>query len=551
MMRRLVPSATVPLLLLALALALFGMWMHWAVLRPGNVGWLLVGDDRGESALGLAAYLRAGHWPSLREPLLDAPEGLGLLFTDSIPLLGLVLGPFAGWLPTELQFIGPWLFLCVLLQVGFAWLLVRPHAPDRLTALLATALLAAMPALFNRYGHASLCAQWLLLWALWLHSDPRRSADWRWWTAVLAVAALVHSYLLVMVASFWGAALLRLGRQRAWRGLAAVAPIPAVVVVAILGWHGAFAGGYASTHSYGAFPAALDAWWNPANPSYSALLPSSTEDHGRGFEGLNYLGAGLLALVVIGIVRRGGSGAVARGEVSALWLVPGLAVLALLAIGPQPLWRGEPLATEHLSAALIDALDPVRAAGRLVWPATYTIAYLAVTAALRRRGAAMLLGVALAVQLIDLAPMLQAVRATSAAADDPRLYRRTLDPRWATMIAGADAIEVEPAEPFRDLQLAEEIGWRAVAGCRPVRYVYAAREAGATRARINRDTAAFRAGRLDPARLYVILAGPAPRGAAVERIDGVRIIAPTRPAPAAVCISPRPGRVPSSPRSAS
>jgi hypothetical protein len=119
------------------------------------------------------------------------------------------------------------------------------------------------------------------------------------------------------------------------------------------------------------------------------------------------------------------------------------------------------------------------------------------------------------------------------------------------MIARADAVEVEPAEPFRDLQLAEEIGWRAVAACRPVRYVYAAREAGATRARIDRDTAAFRAGRLDPARLYVILAGPVPPGARVEWVDGVALIAPTRPAPPPACLSPSPARAPSSPRSAS
>ena len=550
-MRRLALSATVPLLLFALALALFGLWMHWAVLRPGNVGWLLVGTDRGESALGLAAYLRAGHWPSLHEPLLDAPEGLGLLFTDSIPLLGLVLGPFAGWVPPGVQFIGPWLLLCVLLQVGFAWLLVRPHAPDRLTALLAAALLAAMPALFNRYGHASLCAQWLVLWGLWLHGDPRRSADWRWWTAVLAVAALVHSYLLVMVASFWGAALLRLGWQRRWRQVALVALIPAIVGLAILGWHGAFAGGFASTHTYGAFPAALDGWWNPANPSYTALLPASPEDHGRGFEGLNYLGAGLLALVVVAVARRVASGPVGGGGVSHRWLLPPFVVLALLAIGPQPQWRGEALMTWHLPAAVVDGLDPVRAAGRLLWPATYTIADVALVAALRRRHAAALLGLALAIQTIDLAPMLAAVRATSAAADDPRRYRRTLDPRWAAMIAGADAVEIEPAEPFRDLQLAEEVGWRAVSACRPVRYVYAAREAGVTRARIDRDTAAFRAGRLDPARLYVILAGPVPSGARVQRIDGIGIIAPTRPAPPAVCLSPSPRSVPSSPRSAS
>ena len=210
-MRRALPEIIV---LPALALVIFGAWMHWAVLDPRNVGWLLDGRDRGQSAIGLAAYLRAGHWPSLHQPLLNAPEGMTLLFTDSIPLLGVALGPFAGLLPPGLQFIGPWLLLCVMLQVAFAWLLVRRHAPDRLAALLGTALLALMPALINRYGHASLCAQWLILWALWVFVDERRSMQPLWWAAVLGVAALVHSYLLLMTAAIWGSAVLR--QRMAW-----------------------------------------------------------------------------------------------------------------------------------------------------------------------------------------------------------------------------------------------------------------------------------------------------------------------------------------------
>lgn len=537
-----------PLTLLALALALFGAWMHWAVLLPGNVGWLLGGEDRGQSAIGLAAYLRAGAWPSLHEPLLAAPEGLGLLFTDSIPLLGVLLGPAAGLLPTGLQFVGPWLLACVLLQVTFAWLLVRPQASDRLTALLATVLLVAMPALFNRYGHASLCAQWLILWALWLYVAPRRASRPAWWCAVLGVAALVHVYLLVMVAGFWAATLLRLAVERRWRIAVPVAGAPALVVLAVLAWHGAFAGGYASTGTYGAFPLALDAWWNPANPGYSALLPSSPDDHGRGFEGFNYFGAGLLVLIGVGIVRALAGPTPERAPVSLHWLVPGFAALILIAIGPQPLWRGVPVATLHLPPVIIDGLDPVRAAGRLAWPATYTIAYAALVAALRRQGAVLLLGATLALQVVDLAPMLAAIRATSAPADDRAVYHRTRSPRWQAVVAHAAAVEFEPAKPFSDLQLMEEVTWRAVSACRPVRYFYASRERRAVRRRIEADGALFRAGQLDPTRLYVLLDGNVPAALAdrVERLDGVAIVAPTRPAPPPRCVSAA-----SSPRSAS
>jgi hypothetical protein len=548
-MRRLLPLP----LLIVLALLLFGAWIHWAVLWPGNVGWLLAGEDRGQSALGLAAYLRAGAWPSLHQPLLDAPEGAGLLFTDSIPLLGLVLGPVAALIPGGVQFVGPWLLVCMMLQVGFAWLLVRPHAPHRVAALLATALLAAMPALFNRYGHTSLCAQWLILWALWIYRDAGRSVRPGWWVAVLGIAALIHTYLLVMAASFWAGTLLRLAWRQRWRDAALVAGAPTIVVVAVLAWHGAFAGGYASTGTYGGYPAALDAWWNPANPGYSALLSSSPEDRGRGFEGFNYLGAGSLALVVLAMARRLAGGGTESGEVPLRWLLPGFAVMILVAVGPQPLWRGQPLVAVHMPSILVDALDPVRAAGRLVWPASYVVTYAALRAAARGPGALLLLGGALALQIVDVAPMLAAIRATSAGADDPAPYHRTRDPRWQALVARADAVQFEPAEPFRDLALMEELGWRAVAACRPLRYFYTAREQRTVRARIDADSAAFRAGRIDPARLYVMLDAHVPPilAAKAERIDGVAIIAPTQGAP-----PPRCGRrvatpLPSSPRSAS
>lgn len=536
-MRRAVPVLSAVML----GLLVFAAWMHPAVLWPGNAGWLLGGDDRGQAATGLAAFLRAGDgW--LHQPLLAAPEGMTLLFTDSVPLLGVLLGPVAGWLPTGMQFLGLWYLSCALLQAGFALALVRRYVPEAAAAWAGAALLAAFPAFLNRYGHASLCAQWLLLWALWIHVEPRRAGRPGWWAAVLAVAALVHAYLLLMVAAIGASALLaRLwrgeGRGRALAG-AALALLPAVVLMAV---NGAF-GRYGSTGTYGQFPAALDAWWNPANPGFSALIPSSPAmPQGRGFEGFTYLGAGLLALVMLAgwQVARGRLGADASGLLRRLaWLLPALAVLAIVAIGPAPVWRGEPLFALALPRALVDVLDPVRAAGRLLWPASYALALAAIACAGSWRRPLLVLGAALALQLVDLAPMIAAVRATSARADDPRLYVRTADPRWAALVGQASAVQFEPAEPFRDMQLMEEVGWRAVALCRPLRFYYASREAQATRARIDADSRAYQAGRLDPTRLYVLLGDdPAPAAVAgrVRVLDGVRFIPPSRPSPSPPC----------------
>lgn len=543
--------AAFPLSIVVLGVAVFVAWMHPAVLWPTNMGWLLVGDDRGQSAIGLAAYLRAGGpWPGLHEPLLAAPEGMALLFTDSIPLLGLLLKPFAPLLPVGAQYIGLWYLACLILHAGFAAALIRRHAPDWLTAWCGAALLTLMPALFNRFGHASLCAQWLLLWALWIFIKPRRAGQPLWWAAVTSVAALIHAYLLLMVLAIWaGAGLERLTRAPNRARTIAGHLAAAVPAVAIMAAHGAFGGPYVTTGTFGNFPAALDGWWNPLNPDFTALLPSSPRaPDGRGYEGLQYLGAGLLLLVglMVAGLALGRIDAARREELRRLlWLLPPFAIFALLAIGPFPLWRGMPLFVPDLPPWLINALDPVRAHGRLLWPATYALAFAAVVAATAWRRSLLVIGAALALQIVDLTPMLSAVRATSARAADPRLFTRTRDPRWAALVGRAGAVHFHPPKPFADLQLMEEIAWRAVRACRPVRYFYASRETVATRARIDADARALAAGRIDPTRLYVLLEGPTPPAIAdrVRVIDGVRIVPPSRPAPPPICSS--------SPRSAS
>lgn len=509
-------------MLLATAAMLFAGWMHVATLDPRNVGWLLEGHDRGQSAIGLAAYLAGAGWPSFHIALLSAPEGTSLLLTDSIPLLGLLLGPVAGVLPPGLQFIGPWMFACLVLQVLFAWALVRRHAPDTVTAWFGTVLLAAMPMLFNRFPHPSLCAQWLILWALWIYVEPRRADRPLWWLAVLGVAALVHSYLLLMVASIWAGSVLRqVVERRQVRPLVEAVGIVGFVTL-LLAAQGVFGGGFGSTHSYGAFSLALDAWWNPANPTYSALLPSSPEDPGRGFEGLNYLGAGvLLAVLVAAATRRVGLRQLA-------WLSPGFALLALVAIGPQPIVWGQSIATLHLPLWLIDALDPVRASGRLVWPLTYTLTYAAIVSVMALRRATILLAVAVALQAVDLAPMLAAIRATSARAESATVFARTRDPRWPGLIARAQQIDFTPAEAFIDQQVMEEITWRAVAARRPVGFTYTARTSSATRLRIAAERRAFERGAVKPGHLLIVQDGKLPASLARRalRIDGVMVIAP-------------------------
>ena len=148
----------------------------------------------------------------------------------------------------------------------------------------------------------------------------------------------------------------------------------------------------------------------------------------------------------------------------------------------------------------------------------------------------------MALQVIDMAPMLAAIRTTSARAADARIFTRTVDPRWDALVVQAGDVQFEPAAPFRDLQLLQEVSWRAIAACRPVRYTYSSRVSLATRARLAADAAAFRAGRLEPTRLYILHGEVQPPAVAarVRTLNGIRFIPPSRPAPPATCASATP-----------
>ena len=48
------------------------------------------------------------------------PLGTTLGYTDPIPWAGLLLRPLSGLLPADIQYIGPWLCLCLMLQGAVA-----------------------------------------------------------------------------------------------------------------------------------------------------------------------------------------------------------------------------------------------------------------------------------------------------------------------------------------------------------------------------------------------------------------------------------------------
>ena len=521
--------------LAAIVVCAFLAWMNPAILDITNVGWVLAGQDWGPTALGLAAYLQSGDWPGTATPLILAPEGVHLLMMDGNPLLGLLLKPLAPFLPASAQFIGWWLLVSLALHVRFAWLLVKPHAPDFPSAWMGTALLILLPTLYNRYGHANLCAHWLILWALWIFVDRARSRRWLPWLAVIGTAGLVHSYMLLMVGAIWGSAMLRelvTGDAPERRRTIAMTGVVGAMAIGLVLLHGLL-DPPVSTGTYGGFPMALDALINPANPSYTLFLPS-TPNSTMGYEGFQYLGAGLILLILVALVATIRTRKTQPSTCHLRWLLPAFVVLTLLAITNVLVFHGHRILFVPMPQPVLDALDLVRGSGRLFWPVAYTMVYAAILAAYQLERRTLVLAAALVLQVADMSAMFAAIRPETALASKPGIYGATRDPRWQALVAGASAIELQPPDPHRDLRLTEEIGWRAMLACRPMRHMYVARIPRSVQARIDHDRRTFLAGRIDPTRLYILYRGeqvPAALAPRVRMLDGIAFIPPATPAP--------------------
>ena len=313
-------------------------------------------------------------WPPLLITGLDAPRGTHLAFADGIPLLALILRPAASWLPPGFHGIGLWYAIAHALQpVAAVWAL-RGTGERRFWPAIGVALAAlAMPAWLARYGHAALTGHFLILLAIgWYFRLVARQGVWRWVGALAtAVAALlVHPYLAAMVLAVLGAVpltlLLRGDRGWAWAALGMAATIGTVAgLMAGFGYLGATGDG-----GYGQFAMNL---LSPFWPYRSGLLPglaaAEIDATGKGgWEGYNWLGAGLLAALAGCLLlapRASAAGLLRHGGL--LLVLAGLTALAIshrVGFGTRIVFDPGPVPA---------ALEQFRASGRFFWPVAYAL----------------------------------------------------------------------------------------------------------------------------------------------------------------------------------
>ncbi len=409
-----------------------------AILDPTRIGWVMRGDWAA-GYLGWAFFRLAPlGLPLGANPGYPWPIGSSLAYSDSIPLVGILLRPLAWLLPADFQYIGPWLGLCFALQGFVGAKLVWLATGDRLAQALGGSLFALAPPLLHRVvgpntGHASLTAQWLVLAFLWVALAPVEPGRVR--RRVVAAAALVlvasgvHPYHVVMGVVLSTALVVRLvavDRLAGWRTvLLSSLGLVGTAALGLLAFGYLDRGVSTPAPGFGIFSSDALSLLNPMgwSRSWNGLRVGQGQ-----YEGFGYLGAGAILLAAAG----GVSAALRRTHLSwrsAIPVLVGASLLALLSLSGTITIAGRVVATISAYGWFPWLASTFRSSGRFVWSLHYLavlggIAALAASWRDRPRAVAAAFGTALAIQAADVRPPLP-MRST----DAPQL---PIDEGWGT-----------------------------------------------------------------------------------------------------------------------
>ncbi|AKV03924.1 hypothetical protein AKJ09_10587 [Labilithrix luteola] len=385
------------------------------VLDPRRFDVLARGDGAYHVLARNFAQWDGWHFPLSRIDNYFWPVGTSAVFTDANPWITLVTKAILPRDAPPLQFVGPWLALCFVLQGWFGARLTGVITKERALRALGGALFVVAPILAFRLAHEALCAHWILLLVIEIALTPAEPEDaarsrrlLAGGAAVLAFAAGVHPTLLAMALPLAVVAVFRHVRNAGRVG--AVFAV-AMMVGPLLVWLalGSIARNVQTeTFGFGHFSANVLSLLDPLSTERSTILPPLPHGDGQ-YEGFGYLGVGVLALLALVFAHALVRAARAREKPWRFgrW---GWAVFAAAGASAIFAFSSRVLVGQHLLVDLSRAYVPLhavanafRSSGRFIWPLHYVLVMVAIAGVVRVRSdwARGMLATALFVQLLD------------------------------------------------------------------------------------------------------------------------------------------------------
>lgn len=511
-------------LFFGIALGVYYYVPGWHLLRFDEPHQLFNGDLN-THYLGWA-FFRNAEWtlPLGNVPDYFYPVGTNVGYTDSIPLLAVAFKLFDPWLPTDFQYLGWWLFVCLWLQMVLGWrLLGSLNLTSLWLRIPATLLIGISPIWIHRTMHPALDAHFFILAAIYLYNRQTRGEVrqvYGWQLLITLLIAWIHPYLATMVLGVVMAGWIReiiIGTN--WRQrLSSLGMSLAFPIITLISWWliGYFELSQEQTVSsgLGEYSANLNALVNPGETP--GLLPSLPWGHMQ-YEGYAYLGLGGIILAVLTAIIRfiPGWKPASLPRFRSRWmalLIMGI-LMGFFALSPRISFGNWMVASYMANVREMDILHTFRSTGRFIWVPWYLLVSALLVTWSRVRLPKWVLGLILwgivGVQLLDIKPLIRSAQLTERPAPSEVMDYAV----WEKAFEASDAIIVyppfhiyyggDPRPPYL-ADLARRLN-------KPITMGYVARassaETDAYYARIAQD---FREGTVHPNHLYMMLPEQAP-----------------------------------------
>jgi len=290
------------------ALTLFGVY------------WTEGKEDRIAHMTG-AHYFVHDTWrlPVFSVPKIAIPEGGNIVYTDSLPIIALVAKICFNLTGLDGNYFGLWIFLCFPLLALFIALATQESGNNKFIALLGAVILAlTSPALLTRLEHAALMGHFLIAWGLFLYLKLIRSPNF-WhinfqFYLLIVLTILIQPYFFIMVTPFFFAALIQGARLKQFFLRKVVVSVMILVIISlsvavIAGIIGRSSNISNKAEGFGLYsmnlispflplPEHLPEWISRHIPWDHRKILTWDATTGQ-YEGYNYLGAGLILLLII------------------------------------------------------------------------------------------------------------------------------------------------------------------------------------------------------------------------------------------------------------
>lgn len=345
-----------------------------------NIAWLSSGDPL-FNYVGWEIF-RHGPWtnPMGLNPNYGLEFSSSIVYSDSIPLLAIFFKILSNFLGEPFQYFGFWLLICFLLQSIFGHKLSELLTKNKWLQIFITTIFVFTPVmLFRMNVHLALAGHFVLLWALFLNLK-KNTSSWSW-ALLIFVALGIHFYLFFMVFFLWAGSLMdrRISKQNMGFGPFATEVLLVLIVISISAWqygYLAISVGSSSALGYGGDQFNLMAFFNVLGWSQfmgSNIFTPST------LEGFAYMGAGVIAAVIFGLlqlIRKDERKRLFQKTHSYKFLLSAIIIMLLISIT-----NNVDIGNSHyqipINESLLFALNIVRSSGRLSWPMQYLIIYIA------------------------------------------------------------------------------------------------------------------------------------------------------------------------------